>query len=102
MQLRTGHVPLAAYLACISRTLSTTCPTCGDGPETVYHFLRECETYSLHRAVHLGALGRAGTSIKYLLTSDKAARPLFKYINATGRFRRTFGVFKDVPAPEEQ
>ena len=101
MQLRTGHGPLTSHLARIGPALFPTCPTCGEGPETPYHFLRECTTYSLHRAVPLGVLGRAGTSVKYLLSSDKAVRPLFKYMHATGQFCRIFAVFADMPQPEE-
>ena len=101
MQLRSGHIPLAAYLVRIGCMLSATCPTCGEGPETVYHYLRECPTYALHRSVYLDGLGRAGRSLRFLLSSDKALRPLFKFINATGRFRRVFGVFADVAEEEK-
>ena len=55
MHLRSGHVSLAAYLARIGRALSPTCPTRGEGPETVYHFLCECQTYVVHCSVHVGA-----------------------------------------------
>ena len=101
MQLRSGHVPLGAYLARIGRTLTATCPTCGEGPETVYHYLRECPTYALHRSVYLDSLGRAGRSLRFLLSSDKALRPLFKFINATGHFRRIFGAFADIAEEEK-
>lgn len=101
MQLRSGHVPLAAYLTRIGRTLTATCPTCGEGPETVYHFLRECPTYAVHPSVYLDGLGRAGRSVRFLLSSDEARRPLFKFINAIGRFRRIFRAFSDVAEDEE-
>lgn len=101
MRLHTSHVPLATYLARIRCTLSPACPTCRQGHETVYHFLWEWGTYSLHRAVYLGTLCRTDTSVQYLLTSDEAVRPLFKYINATAPFRRIFGVFKDIREPEQ-
>ena len=35
------------------------------------------------------------------LSSDKALRPLFKFINATSRLRRVFGNVADIPEREE-
>ena len=101
MQLRTGHVPLQAYLERIGKELTRTCPTCGEAPETVYHYLVECSTYSLHRAVHFAGLGRADRNLKHLLTSDRALRPLLEYINATERLRHVFGALRAIPRDDE-
>ena len=100
MQLRTGHIPLQAYLARIGKALSRTCPTCGEAPETVHHYLIECPTYNLHRAVHFAKLGRAGRTLRKLLATEDALRPLFRFVNATGRFRQVFGALDDVPRQE--
>lgn len=101
MQLRTGHIPLQGYLARIGKVLLGPCPTCGEAPETVYHFLVECDTYSLHRAVHFAPLGRSDRTLKRLLTSDRALRPLLQFVNATGRLRHVFGALCAIPQEED-
>ena len=101
MQLRTGPIPLQGYLQRIGKAISSICPTCREAPETVFHYLLECPTYSLHRAVHLSPLGRSGRTLRKLLASEDALRPLFKFINATGRLRQTFGEVRDIPPSED-
>ena len=100
LQLRTNHVPLQAYLARIGKALTSTCPTCREAPETVAHYLFACPTYSLHRAVHFRPLGHSGRTLANVLNKADALRPLFNYINATGRFRGIFGSVEN-PLPEE-
>ncbi|CDO73528.1 hypothetical protein BN946_scf185013.g163 [Trametes cinnabarina] len=97
LQLRIGHVPLQAYFARIGKAASATCPTCGEGPETVQHYLLLCPTYALHRAVHFVSLGFSGRNLATLLRNEDALRPLFAYVNATGRLRRVFGELADLP-----
>ncbi|CDO75464.1 hypothetical protein BN946_scf184823.g18 [Trametes cinnabarina] len=97
LQLRLGHVPLQTYFARISKAASATCPTCHEEPETVSHYLLRCPTYSLHRAVHFLPLGFSGRNLRTLLNTDEALRPLFAFINATGRLRRVFGELADIP-----
>ena len=83
---------VAGWLA----SLTATCPACEEAPESVAHFLLDCPTYSLHRAVHLAHLGRAGRKLSVLLNTPEAMRPLFGYmINAPGRFRGFFAEVKD-------
>ncbi|KAI0323726.1 hypothetical protein GY45DRAFT_1208738, partial [Cubamyces sp. BRFM 1775] len=94
VQLRTNHIPLQFYLARISKADVATCPTCGGVPETVAHFLLSCPTYTLHRAVHYRPLGFSGLNLKTLLNSKDALRPLFDYVNATGRLRVVFGALE--------
>ncbi|KAH9848598.1 hypothetical protein C2E23DRAFT_739142 [Lenzites betulinus] len=91
IQFRTNHVPLQTYLARIGKALGPTCPICGTEPETVHHYLLACPTYALHRAVHLIPLGFSGRNLATLLNSKDALRPLFAYINATGRLRTAVG-----------
>ena len=100
LQLRTNHVPLQTYLARIGKAPTSTCPTCREAPETVAHYLFACPTYALHRAVHFRPLGHSGRTLANVLNKADALRPLFNYINATGRFRGTFGSV-DNPLPEE-
>ena len=49
IQLRTGHVPLQAYLHCFKLSDTSECPTCRNEPETVTHFLKYCRTYEQQR-----------------------------------------------------
>ena len=44
-QLRSGHVPLNAYLHWFKRKESMQCPACGTQKETLQHFLLECPAY---------------------------------------------------------
>lgn len=102
LQLRTGHVPLQTYFERIGKALTGTCPTCCEAPEDVQHYLLACPTYVLHRAVHFRPLGYSGRKLSVLLNSDDALRPLFAYINATGRFRQVFGSLPDIPVDDEE
>ena len=95
-QLRTGHVPLYAYLKRIGKSLTDTCPTCAEAPETPTHYLLDCPAYGIHRAIHFRTLGREGRKLSVLLNSKTALRPLFAYINATERFRRIFGLLPEI------
>ena len=97
MQLRTGHIPISSYLARIGRALSLTCSTCVDAPETVYHFLVECDTDSLLTAVHFAPLGRADGTFKRLLTTDRELRPLLEFVNVMGRLRPVLGTLSAGP-----
>ncbi|OJT07833.1 hypothetical protein TRAPUB_1235 [Trametes pubescens] len=91
IQFRTNHVPLQAYFARTEKVPSATCPTCRGAPETVPHYLLACPTYSLHRAVHFASLGFSGRTLAALLNSKAGLRPLFNYVNATGRLRSAVG-----------
>ncbi|KAH9855697.1 hypothetical protein C2E23DRAFT_723987 [Lenzites betulinus] len=101
LQFRTNHVPLQAYLARIGKAATPTCPTCHTAPETVHHFLLACPTYALHRAVHYAPLGFSGRTLTTLLNSEDALRPLFNYVNATGRLRAVAGAL-DYPDSDSE
>ncbi|CDO77562.1 hypothetical protein BN946_scf184912.g61 [Trametes cinnabarina] len=88
------------YLHRFGRAPDATCPTCLQEPETVAHYLFACPTYSLHRAIHFRTLGFSGRTLRTLLNSRDALRPLFAYINATGRLRTVFGALPD-PCPDD-
>ena len=55
------------------------------------HYLLRCPSYTLARAVHLAPLGRDKRNLPTLLGDREGLRPLFKYIEARGRFRQTHG-----------
>ena len=99
-QLRTNHVPLQTYLARIGKSLTSTCPTCREAPETVPHYLFACPTYALHRAVHFRPLGHSGRTLANLLNKADNLRALFNYINATGRFRSIYDSL-DIALPDD-
>ena len=42
MQLRTGHIPLNAFLRRIGRADSPTCPACQHTNEMIHHYLFDC------------------------------------------------------------
>ncbi|CDO68810.1 hypothetical protein BN946_scf184805.g19 [Trametes cinnabarina] len=100
VQFRTNHVPLQSYLHRFGRAPDATCPTCLQEPETVAHYLFACPTYSLHRAIHFRTLCFSGRTLRTLLNSRDALRPLFAYINTTGRLRTVFGTLPD-PCPDD-
>lgn len=56
-QLRSGHCHLlAAYKNIISSTTDPTCPLCGVSPQTVEHWLLECEAIAAERSEVFGTM----------------------------------------------
>jgi hypothetical protein len=58
MQLRTGHIGLNAYLACMKIIDSPYCSSC-HVPETVKHFLLQCQRFNLQQHLLRLSLGKA-------------------------------------------
>jgi len=92
-QLRTGHIPLNHHLHRISRSDTPVCPACRQQVETVHHFILTCPAHERQRGSLFRALGRGARTLRHLFTSEKALKPLFTYIAATGRLDATFGNF---------
>ena len=90
-QLRTRHIPLNHHLHRIGKSETPHCPTCPGRNETIHHFLFDCPQYAHERHIMSNALRRKASSIEYILTADKATKPLMRFINSTGRLRPTFG-----------
>ncbi|KAI0631845.1 hypothetical protein C8Q77DRAFT_1061631 [Trametes polyzona] len=90
-QLRAGHAPLGEHLHRIGCANTPACAACGEASESVFHYLIACRGHAEARATHLASLGANGRKIDFLLNSDKAIKPLFAFINATGRLHGTFG-----------
>ena len=57
-QLRSGHVPLNAYLHRIKKVDSPICQSCNQHRETVLHFLLHCEAHTAIRQVMFYEAGR--------------------------------------------
>ncbi|OCH84475.1 hypothetical protein OBBRIDRAFT_710883, partial [Obba rivulosa] len=88
-QLRTGHTPLNDHLYKIGSAPSPRCPRCDAPRESVVHFLLVCPAYRHHRHRLVCKLGRQATSLRGLLSSPRSLKPLFTYIQDTGRFAQT-------------
>ena len=52
-QLRSGHIPLNAYLHRFKLVNSAQCPACGAQRETPQHFVLECPAYEHERNMTL-------------------------------------------------
>jgi hypothetical protein len=85
MQLRIAHIPLNSYLHKFKRVDSPRCPACGQGKETVEHFLLHCPAYA-HERWALEKAIKTKPNLKTLLGDHKATHALKNYIKATHRF----------------
>lgn len=102
-QLRSGHVPLNAYLNRFRQLTDPACE-CQEGLETVEHFLFICHRYERQRAtleqraLELGI--RMGRSI---LTNPKAFKAVASYCNSTWRFQQrwVWATVIDEPHPAD-
>ena len=94
-QLRTGHVPLAKHLHCISKADSPICPCCREHEETVEHYLIHCPAHSTARQT-LHIFGHDTRDRTKLLSKPELMGPLFRFAAETGQFRTVFG---DLQAP---
>jgi ribonuclease HI len=90
-QLRTRHIPLNHHLHRIGRRDSPHCPICPGIDETIHHYLFDCPQYAREQHILSNALRCNASSISYLLSSDKATKPLMRFINSSGRLKPTFG-----------
>ncbi|KJA19535.1 hypothetical protein HYPSUDRAFT_126000 [Hypholoma sublateritium FD-334 SS-4] len=97
-QLRTQHVPLAAYLHRFNLAESPTCQQCHQSPETVEHYIKYCRAYKKQRRALKYAIGHATDVGTHLLGTRKNIRHLLKYIHDTKRFFESHGNLR----PESQ
>ena len=85
-QLRTGHVPLNAYLERFKRADSARCPACGHPKESTQHYLFDCPAYKHERWALYKHCKAREPKMKDLLNCADMVIPLANYIQATGRF----------------
>ncbi|KAG2078526.1 hypothetical protein BDR04DRAFT_975605, partial [Suillus decipiens] len=90
------HSPLNQYLHRIGISDSPRCPHCPETIETAPHFLLDCPHYARERHILSNALRRKANSLTFLLTSEAATSPLMRFVDSTGRFKKTFGEISDV------
>jgi len=88
-QLRMQHFPLNGYLHKIKRTDKASCPACGEGDESITHFLLTCPSYAHERwaLAQQARKRRKSMTVEVLLGEPELAIPLANYIESTGRFR---------------
>jgi hypothetical protein len=93
MQLRTGHIPLNCYLRKIGKVDSDKCPKCdniqgvGQVPETINHFLFDCQAHDEARQALIAKIGRSHLSLSKIMKNTDHMKALVIYINRTGRFK---------------
>lgn len=66
------------------------CEKCGDGLESVAHYILRCPHYASERYIHLESNGPDYTCLDFLFSEPEALLPLLDYLKATGRFVDTF------------
>ena len=87
-QLRTGHIPLNAYLFRFKRAESAHCPACGHPNETPQHFLLDCPAYAHERWPLITGKSQKKKEFAHLVGKAKNAVLIITFIQATGRFRQ--------------
>ena len=102
VQLRTGHAPLQAYLHRFKLVESPMCPSCGEEPETVTHFLIYCESHHEHRRRLRWTLGRDQSLELGILGDVKRIRALMRFIDETERFKESHGNLRPTEGEEEE
>ena len=92
MQLCLGHIALNKHLHCIKRSTTLLCPNCDENSEeTIHHFLFICTRYCREWLILHNKLHRHSHDLPYLLSHHATIAPLLHFVNATGRFKQTFG-----------
>ncbi|KAJ3836538.1 hypothetical protein F5878DRAFT_512710, partial [Lentinula raphanica] len=89
--LRTGHAPLQAHLFRIKKVDSPTCPCCRQHPETVFHYLFQCNAHRTHRNRLRRKVGQRNMNPASLLTEKDLLKHLFRYVDETKRLHHILG-----------
>jgi hypothetical protein len=84
-RLRTGHCSLNKYLHRFSIADQPQCP-CGNGIETVAHFLLRCRDHDEGREKLRKEVGGEGMSVEKLLGHPKFIKATLNFIKSTERF----------------
>jgi len=92
MQVRSGHFPLNVFLFRIGKSDTKQCQACQlqpdeeAPPETLNHFLFECEAYTAQRTTLARIIGRENLNLKAIMQHTKSMKALVHYIKKTRRF----------------
>jgi hypothetical protein len=93
MQLRTGHIPLNVHLRRIAKADSDKCTRCAgmpgvnQVPETVGHFLFDCQAHDEARQDLIAKIGRRQLSLAKIMKTTDRMKAIVTFINRTGRFK---------------
>ncbi len=82
VRLRTGHCGLKQYLYRFKQADSPYCD-CGDGKETVEHYLLECNLYTVERNTMRKGVGTGRMKVPMLLGQPKLAKHVLEFIAST-------------------
>ena len=85
-RLRTGHCGLNKYLHRFNTIDDPTCE-CGEGHETVLHYLLKCELFEEQRDRLRRKVGAEGMRIEKLLGDKQMIHDTVEFIKATKRFK---------------
>ena len=66
----------------------------------MHHFILRCTHFRAQRNQHLAPLGLPARSLPTLLSQPTLLPALFKYVHATGRFKKEFGELQEIEAPK--
>ncbi|TFK18547.1 hypothetical protein FA15DRAFT_555027, partial [Coprinopsis marcescibilis] len=91
IQMGTGHVGLKAYLFRVGKAGMARCEGCREEAETVTHFFFRCRNFVEARRIMRQEVGRRGEELRSILTKPGMWPAVFKFVNATGRFREGMG-----------
>ena len=91
IQLRTGHIPLQAYLHRIGKAETPTCQQCHEEEETVSHYVRRCRAYRAQRRELRRSTGERDDISWGILGRKETIRQVLKYIADTKRFEESHG-----------
>ena len=87
-QLRTGHVPLNAYLHRIRKAEGPCCPASRHSKENVKHYIMDCPSYAHKRWALYKNSKKRNLNLADLLNDKNMAVLVANFIQATGRFGR--------------
>lgn len=100
IQVRSGHLPINTYLKKINKRENNYCDACLDRtgrpvPETINHFILDCETYENERHALKRHSGRANVfNLERIFKTEKGTRNLINFLDATKRFKQGLGRFR--------
>ena len=94
IQIRSGHLPLNAYLARIGKSDTEHCQNCMENEngiqcrETIKHFIFECTTYAQEREELIKKTKLSHFKLRKIMENTDRMRFLATYISRTGRLKK--------------
>lgn len=86
-----GHAPLNKHLFKLGKVDSELCPYCKHTPESVKHFLIDCQELEEQRAQLKRLDSRRSQELQHLLGNEKFINETLGFVEGTGRFRESHG-----------